>query len=281
MKKIFTTWLVLATLLSASALDKEDYYLAGSYQYNGITLPHRQLTLNADLPGQPLLVVQLHGGSARGNDNVAQLNASAVDSVENYLREHQAKAIFVLPQCGADRVWNESRNSYSTTMTDVVTQWLQEYIPSNNVDASRVYITGYSAGGSGTWRMVNDNQDMFASALIAAAKPLMVTAANIRHTPVYAVAGSNDQLMDYSAIKSFVESLQALDAEALYYQLNGRDHLGTCDQAFTHARLDWLLSHNYVLPQPSVTSICDVNHDGAVDVSDVNMVINAMLGKAK
>ena len=224
--------------------DKADYYTAKSYQFAGITLPYRELDLNQEKEGSSILVIQLHGGSARGNDNIAQLNATAVDCVEQYLVEYEMKAIFLLPQCAADRVWNESPQSVTTPMTAVLRNWLRYFVSQNDVDTNRIYITGYSAGGSGTWRMLNDNTTTFAAACVAAANPLMVTAENVKETPVYAIAGSADKIMDATRISDFVNSLIELGGDAMFDLLVGQDHFGTCDTAFTTERLDWMFSHS-------------------------------------
>ena len=269
--------LLLMPLLSVgmnAQQSKTDYYVAKSYEYAGITLPYRELGLNQEKGGQSALVIQLHGGTARGTDNVAQLEAAAVDSVERFLRDMGGKALFVLPQCAGDRVWNESSRTYAVTMTDVLAHWLADYIDQNNVDASRVYITGYSAGGSGAWRMVNDNQDMFAAACIAAANPVMVEAARVRNTPVYAIAGANDAIMDATKIENFVLQLLAGGGQARFDLLEDQDHFGTCNTAFTAARLAWMMEY------PASTPIeGDLTGDGVVDIDDVSRLINIILGK--
>lgn len=184
--KLSTITLALALAVPVLAFgDKTDYYEAYSFEYAGVTLPYRQLTLNPDMEGGALIVIQLRGGSARGNDNVAQLNAAAVDSVENFLANYPAKSIFLLPQCASNRQWNESPRTQPTPMTDILTQWLNDFISNNDVNTNRIYITGYSMGGSGTWRMLNDNPETFAAACIAAANPIMVEAVNVCHTPVW------------------------------------------------------------------------------------------------
>ena len=258
--------------------DKADYYTAKSYQFAGITLPYRELDLNQEMDGASVLVIQLHGGTARGNDNIAQLNATAVDCVEQYLVEHGMKAIFLLPQCAADRVWNESPHSVSTPMTAVLRNWLRYFVSQNDVDTDRIYITGYSAGGSGTWRMLNDNTTTFAAACVAAANPLMVTAENVKETPVYAIAGSDDNIMDAIRISDFVNSLIELGDDAKFDLLDGQDHFGTCDTAFTSERLDWLFSHSRGVNTGIVTMVGDLNGDDAVDIADVNICINIILG---
>lgn len=240
--------LSIVTQMAFCQPDKTAYYKADSYTYEGITLPFRQLDMNQDKDGKSILVVQLHGGTARGTNNTSQLSASAVDSVEIYLRVHGTKAIFLLPQCASDRQWNESTRSVTTPMTEVLSHWLQDFIASNDIDSTRVYITGYSMGGSGTWRMLNDNTTMFAAACIAAANPLMVEAAKVKLTPVYAIAGENDNIMDAEKIEQFATSLQTLGGEARYDMLTGCDHFATCDGAFTRERLAWMFSHKRNTP---------------------------------
>ena len=304
--KTLVSFMALALVTSTNVMaqsNKPDYYLAKSYEYGGITLPYRELDLNQDNDGKSMLVIQLHGGSARGDDNEAQLAASAVDSVENYLSAHDTKAIFLLPQCAVDRIWNENANNYAITMTMVLDHWLQDFISSHlNVDVTRIFITGYSAGGSGSWRMINDYQSRFAAACIAAANPIMVTAQNVKNTPVYAIAGSADQIMNYTRIQNFVNQLVALGGEALFDLLEGQDHFGTCEMAFTTERLDWLFAHRRILTgdvdcDGSVTSAdvtalydymlngtttylstSDVNGDGAVNSSDITAIYSILLG---
>ncbi len=246
MSRFFLLTLAL-TYWSASAFgqstDKDTYYHTGQYEYGGVTMPYRELDVCQDKDGLSALVVQLHGGTARGDDNQSQLDAAAVDSVEAYLREHQMKAIFLLPQCGASRLWNESVRSQPIPMSAVVAQWLRDFIASHDIDANRVYLTGYSAGGSGSWRLLNDEPSLFAAACIAAATPLMVTAEKVKSTPVYAIAGTADNIMDATKIQDFVASIVALGGEAQCDLLEGKDHFGTCNDAFTEERLGWMFAH--------------------------------------
>ncbi|MBR5086699.1 MAG: dienelactone hydrolase family protein [Muribaculaceae bacterium] len=277
MTKILNTLLCIIVFMLMAMPDvmaqsnKVDYYLAGSYEYGGVTLPYRELDLHQDLDGKSLLVIQLHGGSARGDDNEAQLAASAVDSVEVYLRTHGLKSIFLLPQCGVERIWNENSNNYAITMTMVLYHWLQDFIANHPIiDVSRIYITGYSAGGSGSWRMINDYQSMFAATCIAAANPVMVTAENCKNTPVYAIAGSADVIMNATRIENFVNQMVALGGEALFDLLEGKDHFGTCDTAVTNERLDWVFNHRR-------TMIGDVDCDGIVTAADVTAIYDYLL----
>ena len=116
--------------------------------------------------------------------------------------------------------------------------------------------------------MINDYQSMFAAASIAAANPVMVTAENCKNTPVYAIAGSADRIMNATRIENFVNQMVALGGEALFDLLEGKDHFGNCDTAFTDERLDWLFAH-----RRSIAG--DVNHDGLIDLADARMILRA------
>lgn len=85
MKRFFSFCVIFSALASLAwgQSGKDTYYQTGSYTYSDISLPFWQLEIFPEKEGRPALVVQLHGGTARGDDNTAQLNADAVDSVEH------------------------------------------------------------------------------------------------------------------------------------------------------------------------------------------------------
>ena len=249
------------------AQSKADYYAAGTFEYAGITLPFRQLSLNASADGPAALVLILHGGTARGTDNAKQLEAAALDSVEQYLRANEMKAILLAPQCPADRMWNEAASSASPTMTDCLRAWLDEFAAANAVDSSRIYLFGFSMGGSGAWRLLNDNPTLFAGAGVAAATARMVRAQNVKATPVYAIAGANDTIMDAQQIEDFVQSLANLGGETRFDLLPDADHFQTCDYAFTTERLDWVFAHQ----RTALAGISDVRCERGKAVNIYNL----------
>ena len=262
MKKILTIFAVMtvvATFIIASCGKEENnsavpgnsdnntsdniVFSYQNFEYQGIKLPYREAVLNSDATGTDNIVVLLHGGTQRGNDNEAQLDTPVIDSLSLWMKGTASKTSLLVPQCAADRVWNESARTYNPTMTQVLEQWITGYVSAHCATTPKIYILGYSAGGSGTWRMVNDYPQLFAAAMPVAAKPLMVTAENIKTVPLYVVAGQNDRIMDISAISSFVDKLRALNCELCFDTLPNADHETTCKSAFAANRLQWLFAH--------------------------------------
>ena len=222
---------------------EEVSYAAHTYTYGGVTMPYREGLFNQTVSGDPsALVVLLHGGSQRGTDNEAQLNGLAREAVQNYIETEKIKVAFLLPQCASDRVWNEASTGNNVVMTEVLYHWITDYVASHNINNKRIYLLGYSAGGSGTWRMVSDYPDMFAAAMPVAAKALMVEAENMKSTPLYVAAGLDDKLMDINVIKAWVAQLNSLGCTLQFDILSGADHQTACETAFTAERLKWIFS---------------------------------------
>ena len=63
----------------------------GKIVSDGIEMPYRVAHINGT--GKPSLVIYLHGGSSKGNDNEIQMSEAGVDSIANYLESRQIEAI--------------------------------------------------------------------------------------------------------------------------------------------------------------------------------------------
>ncbi|NLK08659.1 MAG: hypothetical protein GX316_08170 [Firmicutes bacterium] len=107
---------------------------------------------------EPLpLVVFLHGGGEGGTNNIAQLlaNRSALEWTTE--RAQAANPCVVLaPQCPPD---SGGWSSNTGNLLDVIHMLIEEY----NIDTSRIYGTGLSAGSAGTWAMAVENPSLYAA----------------------------------------------------------------------------------------------------------------------
>ena len=103
------------------------------------------------------LIVWLHGGGDAGTNNVNQVRWD----VDLLFAEAKRRGAFLLaPQ--AQLNWRPK------TITDRVMTMLDRAASEFNVDAERLYLTGYSSGGGGTWNMLSRYPDRFAAALAVA-----------------------------------------------------------------------------------------------------------------
>lgn len=89
------------------------------------------------------VLLYLHGAGNRGNDNESQLNGLADQIAAN---AEKIKFIVVIPQCPADRFWDER-------MLDRANAALDNTVAEFSGDKNRLYLSGFSLGGYGVWSM--------------------------------------------------------------------------------------------------------------------------------
>lgn len=208
----------------------------------GITMGYRKCVItNENSTEAPILVVYLHGGSSKGNDNEKQLLEPGTDSIARYLKTHGINAIFLIPQCPTDKSWGGPMNTMLKAMID-------RYASEGVADTNRIYIFGGSMGGTGTWGMLSAYPNFFAAAMPVAANPSKTVVENVATTPAYTVMGTADAIMKVETAASFVEELKALDDDVRMDVEEGWTHETTCIQSYTTARLEWVFSHRRGTP---------------------------------
>ena len=180
------------------------------------TLLYRQLFPDADTLRRFPLVIFLHGSGERGNDNEAQLKWGAMNfaSDENMIRY---PAFVIAPQCPPNVSWsNFTRDRNSTQMSLLPTptkpmQLLIELIDklkrTLRVDTTRIYITGLSMGGFGTYDAIMRYPKLFAAAVPVCGGGDISKAPAIAHIPIWIFHGAEDPSV--SPLYS-LEMLQAL-----------------------------------------------------------------------
>ena len=208
----------------------------------GITMGYRKCVITNENSTEALiLVVYLHGGSSKGNDNEKQLLEPGTDSIARYLETHGINAIFLIPQCPTDKSWGGPMNTMLKAMID-------RYASEGVADTNRIYIFGGSMGGTGTWGMLSAYPNFFAAAMPVAANPSKTVVENVATTPAYTVMGTADAIMKVETAASFVEELKALDDDVRMDVEEGWTHETTCIQSYTTARLEWVFSHRRGTP---------------------------------
>jgi dienelactone hydrolase len=165
------------------------------------------------------LIVYLSGGGGRALDGA--------HSSENVLRDTGYLAVF--PQ--ANGLWWEQQP------TEMVDALLQQLLRDYNIDSNRVYISGFSNGGTGALLYATLWPDRFAaaSALMgagvqspAAEKPALM---NLQNVPVLLVHGDKDQRIPSSATTATYAALQGFHPRVApeIHILPNREHNITLD----------------------------------------------------
>jgi predicted esterase len=112
-----------------------------------------------------------------------------------------------------------------------------------NVDADRIYLTGHSMGGFGTWSVAMDHPDVFAAlAPISGGANNPANLSKIAHIPQLIVHGDNDPTVPVDRSRVMVAAGKKLGAEIKYIEVPGGDHGSVVAPNFP-AVFEWFDSH--------------------------------------
>ena len=160
---------------------------------NGDTLHYRQLYPDYDTLRKYPLVIFLHGSGERGNDNEAQLKWG----VGNFATDEAMKmhpAIVIAPQCPLKDSWarfNKKQTSPTKPM-ELVLALIHEMKKNKLVDTNRIYITGLSMGGYGTYDALEREPELFAAAVPVCGGGDVSKASIIATVPIWIFHGAED-----------------------------------------------------------------------------------------
>ena len=175
------------------------------------------------------LVLFLHGAGERGSDVEKVARCGPPGLVAG------GKAfpfVLVSPQCELHQRWNPS----------VLLALADHVVQSYHIDPDRVYVTGYSMGGAGTWGLAVAAPERFAAIAPLAGGGDESQAHGLMDLPIWAFHGAVDEVVPLSTSQRMVTAVRAAggDAKLTVYQNQGHE----IDQ-LTYARADfweWLLS---------------------------------------
>lgn len=206
----------------------------GRITFAGIEMPYRVAHFIGT--GTSSVVIYLHGGSSKGDDNEMQLREPGIDSIANYLEANHLDATFLIPQCPSDKSWGGQ-------MLGVLKALIERYAGDGAEESCRVYIFGGSMGGTGTWSMLSAYPGLFTAAMPVAGNPSKCDADKVASVPVYTVMGTSDRIMSVEAAAKFIQELDSRGATTKFDIEDGWTHEMTCIQSYTAQRLDWVFGH--------------------------------------
>lgn len=226
-----------ATLLSLAAVtafaDPLEQKLEARTARNdaGTELPYR-IHVPAIPAGQKVPVILfLHGAGERGSNNVAQLK-HGVASILSYSERKKEPVILIVPQCPANQKWVEVDWSAPThtipekpsTPMALALQALDEAIAKLPVDPKRVYVTGISMGGYGTWDIIARRTNFFAAAMPVCGGGDPGTARAIKDQPMWIFHGDADKAVPVARSRAMNEAIKTAGGSPKYTEYPGVGH---------------------------------------------------------
>jgi predicted peptidase len=178
------------------------------------------------------LVIFLHGAGERGNDNLSQLKYFPTWMAEQSARK--AHPCFILaPQCRDEQKWVdvdwskiESTPQSPTPTVDMlaVIAALEDTLQREPIDPARIYLTGLSMGGYGSWDLAARMPDRFAAVLPICGGGDEATAAKIKDLPIWCFHGDSDTAVSVERSRTMIEALRAAGGAPKYSELAGVGH---------------------------------------------------------
>lgn len=163
----------------------------------------------------------LHGAGERGSDNSSQL--TYVDRL--FLKKENRelyKSWVILPQCPKDDRWpslssdNEWNNNFENKMTrpnkslELVMKLMDKFIEKKQVNKRKVYVSGLSMGGMGTFEILCRRPNMFAAATPICGNGIAAFAKRYAtKVSVWVFHGSNDKVVHPKHSLKMVEAIIA------------------------------------------------------------------------
>jgi predicted peptidase len=203
------------------------------------TLPYRLYSPTTAEPSATTPVILfLHGAGERGTNNTSQVSGhiqGLIDATES----GAFSAYLIAPQCPTNDQWTNvafGTGSYNnpTLSTPAVTnplrlalELIDQFIANNsNVDPSRIYITGLSMGGYGTFDAVARRPGLFAAAVPMSGGGNLSFASTYKNIPLWAFHGAVDSVVPASGSRNTISAIEnAGGTLERYTELVGQNHV--------------------------------------------------------
>lgn len=238
---------------------------------NQLTMPYRLFVPEFYDPKiQYPLVVFLHGRGQRGQANEAKIYRDAAlftgpNSIVSPNAQQDFPSIILVPQCSdrsnteewANWIGNSAQEPFKGLGADgsypqdlepsasgAAALELIEYIAKKySIDHDRIYLTGVSMGGFGTWELTSRRPDLFAAAVPMAGYSAPQTIDKIQHIPYWIFHGDLDEYNPVAGSRTMYKLLKERGAQVRYTELTGFTHVASFKQAWQNAAiLPWLFA---------------------------------------
>ena len=198
------------------------------------------------------VVLFLHGAGERGTDGLIQSEVGLGSAIRRHA--DRFPAVVVMPQCADDVWWT------APAMQALALAALDAAVREFHGDPARVYLTGLSMGGYGTWAIAANNPGRFAALApvcggirrparlgidenaSTAGDPYAEAARKVGRTPIWIFHGGADDTVPVSESRRMAEALKAAGNAARYTEYEGVGH-NSWDKAYDEAEFArWLFA---------------------------------------
>lgn len=219
-------------------------YTGGDYRDQAFA--YRLLAPQNVQPGKKYpLVLFLHGAGERGDDNRIQLLYLPTWMSEADYRQ-RFPCYLLAPQCPKAKWWFDGKRAFGKPKADesaaadgagktveppplshelqAVSQMFAETMAKHPIDADRVYLTGLSMGGFGSWALAAAEPERFAALAPICGGGDVQSASALAKLPIWVVHGAADPVVPVARSQTMVEAIRKVGGNLQYHELEGVGH---------------------------------------------------------
>lgn len=179
------------------------------------------------------LILFLHGAGERGDD----LDRVKVHGPPKRIDAENASFPFVIvsPQCPAEGWWSDDDQieRLDILLKDVVSRY--------EIDPERLYVTGLSMGGYGTWALAARYPRRFAAIAPICGGGDPGTAERLAHLPVWVFHGAQDPVVPLEASREMVDALRKAGGSVTFTVYPEAGHDSWTESYENPALYQWLM----------------------------------------
>jgi predicted peptidase len=187
---------------------------------NGVRMACRLFVPDAQQRVRPLpIVIYLHGSGGVGADNLRQISGGNANGTHVWTApQAQARypAFVVAPQLPNGNRWDARGADEIATYASLVIELLQSLSREFALDLDRVYLTGQSLGGFGTWDLITKRAEVFAAAVPLCGQGTPARAQAARNVPIWVFHGAKDEVVPVAGSRDMVAALRAVGSAVKY-----------------------------------------------------------------
>lgn len=182
------------------------------------TIPYRLMRPKTIGKAKYPLLVFLHGAGDRGGDNLRQLPTLPAQLAQAEWRS-RFPCFVVAPQCPMQYWWEQTdiRDSVLAIIDEVLGEFPE-------IDPSRVYLTGLSMGGYGSWALAAHRPNLFAAVVPICGSGHTEDAPKLIQVPLWAVHGDGDTVVSVEGSRRMIAAIRTAGGSPKYTELTGVGH---------------------------------------------------------
>jgi hypothetical protein len=229
-KPMVFSWLTISCCISGmihaqSIDDIFNKFMKRYHTFQSTTLPYWVFIPDSYDPKiQYPVILCLHGAGERGDDPSAVKKNSMATVWARDSNQARWPSFIIVPQCPTIGWWTNS--NIILTVNDIMDSLLFEF----SVDTNRMYITGLSMGGYGTWDLIIRYPNKFAAAIPVCGGGDTSKAVVIKDVPLWDFHGALDFTVPVNNSRDMINALERAGSTVVYTNCSHGDCTGLPDE---------------------------------------------------